>query len=74
MNRKISLELDKEIYRKDIICRAITDYSHICKIELKERRDRFICIFSKSKASLEMTVYEFGNYLVELSNVRISEI
>lgn len=65
-----NLNFPKSIYRKKDILRAIWDYQKICEIELCENSLDFICSFSKSKVDITMTIYEFANYLIELSNTR----
>lgn len=73
MNINNSVKFSKAIYNEANILRAIQDYRDICRIELDENSDEFICSFFDCKVELLLTVYEFANYLIELSNSRSEE-
>ena len=62
------LWLSKQIYEKKYILHTISTYEDICKIVIYEEADKWICNFEKSKYDLELTIREFENYLIALSN------
>ena len=68
MKKKIDIYLPSAVYSERLIDRAISDYRSICNIVKKKQRNGTICVFSKSLTDLELTVCEFSNYLIELSN------
>ena len=67
---KITLSFAKKLYQRACIERAIRDYRDICTIDLEEKNTAYCCTFSKSNAELQLTAYEFANYLIELENAR----
>ena len=60
------------IYSPTIIQRAIQDYKDICQIRVEENTDHIVCEFVESVADIELTIYEFSNYLIELINAEVS--
>ncbi|MBP3531238.1 MAG: HxsD-like protein [Thermoguttaceae bacterium] len=66
----MTLKLHKEIYRRDVVERAIDDYRELATIVLTVETDYWVCFFEASIASTATTVREFENYLIALSALR----
>ena len=66
--RSNDIVLSKSIYEIGKIDRAIRDYSKIVKINIKERKDVYICHLSSFKTNKDRTILEFENYLISLMN------
>ncbi len=64
-----TLNLSKEIYTQSKIEKAIKDYQSLCEIELEENVKYFSCIFNNCKYSMDLTINEFENYVIDLMNV-----
>jgi hypothetical protein len=65
--KKILKEIyPNDIYSKDLILRAIADYSKICTIQVLPLKKGYVCLFSNSITDLSITQKEFSNYLIEL--------
>lgn len=62
------LNLSREIFDLEAICRAISDYAKICRIQLGENDDYFCCEFYDNIYPLEQTKKEFENYLIAIEN------
>lgn len=67
MNR---LEISKEIYSLHNVEKAINDYSDIANIILSQDTDYFVLEFSKCVYESNITIKEFENYLIDLSNIK----
>ena len=66
----IELFFPTSIYSEGMVRRAAYDYQDICDCEISVLPDGINCRFHDSVTELELTVLEFSNYLVELSNAR----
>lgn len=62
------LFLNKKIYEKNCLSKAIAAYRNIAEITFVEDSLYWICDFQNCKYGEERTVLEFENYLIELSN------
>lgn len=60
------LYLNKKLYDKLSIRKAIMDYVSISDISLSERGDYYICTFQNWKADLSLVMHEFTNYAIGL--------
>lgn len=66
MNNK--LLLNKKIYDKKYIIHTIKDFSSMANIKLESNNEYWICYFYKCKVSVIITMREFENYLIGVSN------
>lgn len=64
------ISFPKIIYSEATILRAIQDYSAICRIEMSQSSTEYNCSFFDCKVNQQLTIHEFANYLIELSNSR----
>jgi len=62
----MELNLNKDIYGKTSIERAIRDYGQIAHIHLEEDEHYWRLNFVESKYNMEKTISEFENYLIEM--------
>ena len=60
----------KELYSKNAVLKAITDYQAISSIRLTENEHYYICSFNDCKYNLSETMKEFENYVIDLMNCR----
>lgn len=60
--------LHRELYREDIIERAIEAYGSLAYIESSLKGDYLICNFFNCVYAKDTTIKEFLNYLIDLSN------
>ena len=67
----IILNLEKELYPKWAISKAIIDYEQLSKIILLENTTQWKCLFRKCKKDQNMTIHEFENYIINIMNDRI---
>lgn len=67
---EITVNYPASVYEKTVVEQAIADYRGICRIRLRSDGREYVCVFSRSRADLELTALEFTNYLIELSNSR----
>lgn len=56
------------MYNIDNINLTKDDFSNIADIIVSDNNKYWICEFINSKASIERTIIEFENYLIDLSN------
>lgn len=61
---------DLNIYPLDVIKKAKYDYSEIANVTVVVLGKTAKCIFNKCKTDEEVTVKEFGNYLIDLIGSR----
>ena len=61
---------DLEIYPLDLLRQAAHDYSKIAKIVIVPSKKFALCHFSRCKTDEQLTVNEFGNYVIELIGSR----
>lgn len=66
----MTLKLRKEIYRRDVVERAVDDYRELATILLTSENDYWVCVFEATVGSTATTVREFENYLIALSALR----
>lgn len=66
----MTLKLRKEIYRRDVVERAIDDYRELATIVLTSETDYWVCVFEATVNLAATTVREFENYLIALSALR----
>ena len=66
----MTLKLRKEIYRREVIERAIDDYRELATIVLTSETDYWLCAFETTVGATATTVREFENYLIALSALR----
>ena len=59
-------KFDAEIYPLAVIQRAVRDYAEIAQIQIFPFKKYTTCVFYDCVASEELTVKEFGNYLIDL--------
>ena len=59
-------KFDAEIYPLAVIQRAVRDYAEIAQIQIFPLKKYTACVFYDCVASEELTVKEFGNYLIDL--------
>lgn len=59
-------KFDAEIYPLAVIQRAVRDYAEIAQIQILPLKKYTACVFYDCVASEELTVKEFGNYLIDL--------
>lgn len=59
-------KFDAEIYPLAVIQRAVRDYAEIARIQILPLKKYTACVFYDCVASEELTVKEFGNYLIDL--------
>ena len=62
------IKLHRDIYSKEAIVKAISDYKGIAKIRLQEKDSGYVLTFTLCKYGEERTVKEFENYLIGLEN------
>lgn len=67
MNR---LEINKEIYELNNVQKAINDYSELAKIVLYQKDNYYILDFDNCVYDFNITIKEFENYLIDLSNIK----
>ncbi|WP_368043535.1 HxsD-like protein [uncultured Mitsuokella sp.] len=70
VKKSIMREYPQLLYPRSVIEQAVSDYAHICRIDLQTGPQVTICRFYDSRAPLQLTVQEFSNYLIELINKR----
>ena len=58
----------KEIYSRNTIFQAVSDYGNIAKIVVSEDDKYWILEFSECVADEDITKMEFENYLIGLEN------
>ena len=61
------VEFDKTIYSEKAVRQAITDYAGFAEIELTITPAACVCSIVRSDYSMEETVLEFSNYVLNLS-------
>ena len=62
------LLLSKEIYKIHHIQEASHQFSSLCKIEISEHKEYYLCAFSSCVYDVAETIKEFENYLIDLMN------
>lgn len=62
------LKLSKDIFEVNAIENAILQYKDICIISKNENSDYYTLIFSDCVYSVEETINEFENYVIDLMN------
>lgn len=62
------LYLNKEIYDKQRIYMAINNFQNVAEVEVNEEKFYFVCEFCKCRYSTGLTIKEFENYLISLTN------
>lgn len=62
------LRLRKSIFNSDILEGAISDFSDLCDIQIKNENDYVICSFFNCKYDTIETMKEFENYVIDLLN------
>ena len=63
-------EFHKELYSKEVIAKAVNDYSEIADIFVKNKEKYWQCLFQNCRFETEQTIREFENYMIDLLNVR----
>lgn len=66
----IAQKFDLEIYPLELIRRAARDYSKVARIVIVPSKKFAQCHFLWCKADEQLTVNEFGNYVIELIGSR----
>ena len=61
------MEFDLDLYSEEAILRAINDYRGIAEIESRREKSSIFCRFVHTQHSLELTMNEFENYVLELT-------
>ena len=56
------------IYESSTIQQAVKAYSSLARIEFHRQNDYIVCNFYDCKYDKEITIKEFLNYLIDLSN------
>ncbi len=62
------LFLNKNYYSREHIAAAVTAFAGLCRVELSETDDHYVCVFSKCTYDVDVTKKEFENYLIDLIN------
>lgn len=65
MNR---LRLNRILYKKETIIKAIDDFNELASINLNINEHYYICEFNSCYYDSHQTINEFENYLIDLSN------
>ena len=63
---KNKLFLRKEIYSIYFIEQAISDYRHICTVDIENTNDYYICAIKNAVTDLQLIMNEFEDYLIGL--------
>lgn len=63
-----ALNLNEQIYDKDVVCRAVSDYETLADITISCDNGRIQLQFSNCAFDEGVTVHEFENYLIDLMN------
>lgn len=61
------LQLNKDIYSRDIIEKVSEVYAQMCDVQIVEKDTFFECRFFNTITDMELTMKEFENYLIGLS-------
>ena len=64
------LKLSKEIYNYSLVKTAAKEFADISNILVSNEENYVKCIFSKCVYDDEITLKEFENYVIDLSNQR----
>ncbi|MBR0406276.1 MAG: HxsD-like protein [Eggerthellaceae bacterium] len=64
----VTLTLRKEIYQKSFVEKAILAYASIARIDVTTKGDYILCAFRQCTYDENLTVKEFENYLIDLTN------
>ncbi len=62
------LSLNKNYYSREHIIAAVTAFAGLCRVELSENEDYYVCVFSNCVYDVDVTKKEFENYLIDLIN------
>ena len=62
------LYLSKDIYSTYLIEQTIVAFSNLADISFYDNDNHNICVFKNCIYSLDQTIKEFENYLIDLSN------
>ena len=62
------IRLPKAVYSECVVQKGIEDYQKIFQISCRSDEGAYVCAISHSLADLELTAYEFMNYLIEIAN------
>ena len=60
------LRIDKKIYKEINLKQAIKAFSNISKVTYVEQSECWLLTFQKSAYNIEITAYEFENFLISL--------
>ena len=63
-----TVKLPKAVYSEAALRKAATDYQGICKVEISNEGSNYACKVSNSVVDLTLTMNEYLNYLIEVSN------
>lgn len=63
-----TLKMSTEIYDKETVLNAVEAYKELCTIKFLEANDYFECVFENCKYDETVTVSEFENYVIDLTN------
>ena len=62
--QKKVLQLNKELYSREVIESARKEYGQVCQTALTETENYYVCTFLNTRHDLEMTQKEFEDYLI----------
>lgn len=62
------LSLSKELYSETLVRQSVEAFAQIADINIIISSKYYICDFLNSKYSLNETIKEFENYLIDLTN------
>lgn len=70
MNNEGKLLLSKELYDKSIILSAVQQYHKLAMIKVHEKGNYWECVFTECNYDRRITMREFENYVIDMTNVR----
>lgn len=62
--QKKVLQLNKELYSREVIESVRKEYRQVCQTALAETENYYVCTFLNTRYDLEMTQKEFEDYLI----------
>ena len=62
--QKKVLQLNKELYSREVIESVRKEYGQVCQTALAETENSYVCTFLNTRYDLEMTQKEFEDYLI----------
>lgn len=63
------IKWDKDIYSESVIRLTAKEFRNLCKVDIQETKDSFICCFhSLSAIQEELVISEFENYMIDYIN------